>query len=92
MATGSLSSPSDTEQKHVSPADLRRGIRLACCAIMEGDCTVQVLEDMPGQIRTSGDMLDIPIRPAFSAYGVAVDIGTTTLAARLYNTRGYASG
>ena len=29
-----------------------------------------------------------PLSPAFEGYGVAIDIGTTTLAARLYDSAG----
>lgn len=88
-ASGALSALSRTEREMLSPDRIRAGIRLACCATVEGDCTVRLAADGQGQkIRIAGDMPEILLHPAFSKYGVAVDIGTTTLAARLYNSEG----
>lgn len=88
-AEGQLSVPSEAERRFLSPEEIRQGIRLACCTAIEGDCSVR-LEDGSGkgQIRILGDMPAISLQPAFSAYGFVLDIGTTTLAARLYDVRG----
>lgn len=88
IAEGKLSAPSATERRQLTREELEKGVRLACCTRVEGDCTVYLNEKAPMQIRTGGDMPAIALHPAFTAYGAAVDIGTTTLAARLYDTEG----
>ncbi|HIU31971.1 MAG TPA: DUF4445 domain-containing protein [Candidatus Caccousia avistercoris] len=86
---GQVSPPSPEEQAHLTREELAQGIRLACRTLVMGDCRV----DLPGarggdQIRTGGSMPDFPLAPAFRRWGAAVDIGTTTLAARLYGPDG----
>ena len=88
VATGDLSDYSDRERALLSEKDLREGVRLACCTVVEGDCTVQLAGANDGQIRIAGDMPAITLNPVFSAYGFVLDIGTTTLAARLYDVHG----
>ena len=39
-ASGALSAPSPAERAHLTPEELARGVRLACCARVEGDCRV----------------------------------------------------
>lgn len=87
-AAGELSDYSDRERDFLSEKEFREGVRLACCAVVEGDCTVQLAGTNAGQIRIAGDMPAITLKPVFSAYGFVLDIGTTTLAARLYDVRG----
>lgn len=89
QARGALSPLSRTERETLAPDEIAAGIRLACCTIIEGDCTVRLAESGRGhKIRIAGDMPEITLNPVFSAYGAAVDIGTTTLAARLYTAEG----
>ena len=92
--TGEVSAPTEDEQRALTPAELAQGIRLACRVTVVGDCTVTTAtEQGRGQIVTNGSfpasMKARPLSPAFSAYGVAIDIGTTTLAARLYDAAGH---
>ncbi len=89
-AQGALSPLSDAERRLLSREDIDSGIRLACCTAVEGDCSVELELRGDGQIRTAGDMPDIRLKPAFRTYGFVLDIGTTTLAARLYDTSGKA--
>ena len=88
-AEGSLSPLARTEEQTLTPHEIAAGIRLACCTFIEGDATLCLAVSEGAQkIRTAGDMPEIDLRPAFSRYGAAVDIGTTTLAARLYRADG----
>ena len=88
-ACGMLSEPGQQEKDLLSPEELAEGVRLACCTSVLGDCIVDaVSKDPQGQIVTEGFMPEIPINPVFAKYGVALDIGTTTLAARLYDRKG----
>lgn len=84
VAHGALSALSSAERGHLSPQEIARGVRLACCTRAEGDCTVTLDSSAGSQIRLDGEMPDFTYDPLFSRYGIAVDIGTTTLAACLY--------
>ncbi len=89
-ASGALSPLSAAELEALSPAERADGVRLACCAHILGD--VQVTAgggDAVTQICTQGaaQAVERP-DPLFSTLGAAVDIGTTTLAAQLYDREG----
>ena len=86
--TGEVSPLTDAERRSLSDEEIQNGIRLACLTTAEGDCTVTTSADHAHRICSDGEMPDVVLRPAFSSYGAAIDIGTTTLAARLYDTDG----
>nr|WP_296487411.1 ASKHA domain-containing protein [uncultured Acetatifactor sp.] len=85
---GAVSELSHSEKQLLTEEEIRRGIRLACCVKVEGDCVVSLATAGDGQIKISGDMPKIQMKPGFQTYGFVLDIGTTTLAARLYDVRG----
>lgn len=91
IAVGALSPLSDTERQHLSEDEILQGVRLACLTTVFGDCRIETYfgeEKGKKQIVTEGELPPFELNPAFSNYGVAVDIGTTTLAARLYDKNG----
>jgi len=90
IATGSLSPFSASEDKLLSDEEKQSGIRLACTTIILGECEIRTLSQkkIKTEIVTEGVMPDYSPDPIFTRYGVAVDIGTTTLAAKLYSTSG----
>ena len=89
IATGALSPLSDAERSLLTEAELSRGVRLSCLTLALGDCTVERMGEKRGtRILTDATLPPITLAPAFSRYGVAIDIGTTTLAARLYDKKG----
>ena len=88
VAHGVLSALSDAEREHLTPQEIARGVRLACCTRVEGDCAVTLAGAAVSQIRLAGEMPAFAHDPLFSSYGAAVDIGTTTLAACLYGPDG----
>ena len=87
-AFGALSPVSAAEKNYLSPQELASGIRLACCTVVEGDCQVALREETKSVVCADGAMPDFARKPLFQAFGAAIDIGTTTLAARLYGERG----
>ena len=87
-ATGALSALTDGERTCLSAEDLARSVRLACCTRVLGDVQVWMDGAVSHQIRTDGIAREVEPDPLFSALGAAVDIGTTTLAAQLYDTQG----
>ena len=89
-AGGKLSAPKEAERAFLSEEELARGIRLACLTAVEGDCSVSAAGAEEIQIQIGGELPPFPCDPSFTAYGAAVDIGTTTLAACLYDVRGKA--
>lgn len=91
IAKGKLSEPSEAELKLLSEDELARGVRLACLTYALGDCEVLTLSnEEKSQIVTDGELPEFELAPDFKNYGVAIDIGTTTLAARLYDVNGAA--
>ena len=87
-ARGKLSPLSEAEKKHLSTTEIESGIRLACCTTVEGDCEITTAAASGNAINTAGDLPEMEFSPAFTKYGAVIDIGTTTLAARLYGTSG----
>ena len=88
-ASGRLSAPSEAERECLSREELAAGIRLACCTKAEGDCEVKSLASVSeAQIVTGGKQIEFELDPTFKCYGAAIDVGTTTLAARLYDAKG----
>ena len=88
-ARGALSEVTDGERRLLSEGELSAGIRLACLARALGDCEIRTAElSESTRIVADGDLPAFEKAPAFKAYGVAIDIGTTTLASRLYGVSG----
>ena len=90
--TGEVSDPTEDEKRALTLDELAQGIRLACRVTVLGDCAVTTTEQGRGQIVTHGafpsSMSGKEFNPSWGGYGVAIDIGTTTLAARLYDRGG----
>ncbi|MBQ2954310.1 MAG: DUF4445 domain-containing protein [Clostridia bacterium] len=80
LLTGDASAP--------NAAEIRCGARLACQAVIHGDAVVILPEALPAQIEAGGSAVIAPVRPMPGRFGAAVDIGTTTLALRLYDLAG----
>lgn len=87
-ASGQLSPLSAPEKQHLSEEDIRNGIRLACMTYINGDCEVRVDKAAEMTIALGAAESGAAVDPAFEKYGVAVDIGTTTLATALYDRTG----
>lgn len=86
-AWGDLSPLSPQEERHLTALEIADGVRLACCTTVQGDCRVEVRGFEPLAVCLEGET-PMCACPAFAHYGAAVDIGTTTLAARLYAADG----
>ena len=89
IAKGELSPITEREKSLLSAEQLSEGFRLACLTFALGNCEIVTLDGEKGsQIVTEGALPAIEIDPIFKEYGVSIDIGTTTLAARLYKSDG----
>ncbi|MBR3503209.1 MAG: DUF4445 domain-containing protein [Clostridia bacterium] len=71
-----------------TPAEEKAGRRLACQAALLGDASVVLPEARAmEQIEIAGAGEVRPVRPMPGAFGAAVDIGTTTVALKLYDMK-----
>ena len=87
--TGEVSPPTDAERTHLTEEEIANGIRLLCHTYPLGAVVVTSLsESTPLSILTDGKANIRPHAPMFSRYGIALDMGTTTLAGRLYDRKG----
>ena len=90
VARGELSDISPTERERLTALEIAQGIRLACMTRVLGDCEVST--SLPSssshRIVSEANMPQIDLDPTFKRLGMALDIGTTTLAARLYASDG----
>ena len=84
IARGALSPYTAEEMRHLTPAERANGVRLACRCYAEGDCAVQSTAAREAAILAAFTMPAFSHAPLFTQYGVAIDIGTTTIAAQLY--------
>ncbi len=87
-AYGKLSSPSPAELNFLSEQEISENIRIACLVNVLGDCTVELAEETENQIQLNAIKQDFSKDPMFDQFGVAIDLGTTTLAAELYDKSG----
>lgn len=89
-ARGALSPAGGEERALLSQKELDAGVRLACCAEILGACEIESAASAGSEkkIICEGVMPGFAVNPAFCVCGAAVDIGTTTLAARLYDAQG----
>ena len=89
IAHGHLSPLTEAERRILSADEIARGVRFACLTYAIGDCEIESCSQAASaRIVTEGALPIVSLDPLFSRYGVAIDIGTTTLAARLYDTQG----
>ncbi|MBQ8684040.1 MAG: DUF4445 domain-containing protein [Clostridia bacterium] len=89
IATGKLSPLSETERHLLSSDERENHVRLACMTTVIGECEItDVYRTRDLQIATNTALPDFALAPSFERYGVAVDIGTTTLVAQLYDATG----
>ncbi len=88
-AKGELSSVTETERAFLTDKEIRRGVRLACMTRVLGDCEI-ITDGDESEVRVVSDGITAVTEtdPAFTEYGVAVDVGTTTLAVKLYDAQG----
>ena len=89
IAKGGLSELTEAEQRLLTADECADGVRLACLTYAVGDCEITTKShNNKSQIVIDGELPEIEIKPSFSKYGASIDIGTTTLAARLYDKSG----
>lgn len=88
-AEGVLSPMEEAERSLLKETEIKDGIRLACFTRIMGDAVIDcVFAKRDSSVLLTG-IKEVSVGvPFFEKYGVAIDIGTTTLAASLYNKNG----
>lgn len=85
-ARGDLSPATPEERRHLSPEELADGVRLACLAKVCGpDAAIELSSDGDLLVETGGSLHRLAWDPWASGLGLCVDIGTTTVAAYLWD-------
>lgn len=88
-AYGELSAPSEAEINRLCAKEIELGTRLACQTRIMGECKIFTSSKNDGsRVLTDTRTMDQNIDPTFEKYGVAIDIGTTTMASVLYGKDG----
>jgi uncharacterized 2Fe-2S/4Fe-4S cluster protein (DUF4445 family) len=91
VVSGKLTPPTLVEEAVLSKADLAAGVRLACQVEPLSDLKLDIPPESltaEQRLQLDGEEIQLELRPAIhkkGAYGLAVDIGTTKLAAYLMN-------
>lgn len=81
---GSLSEESETEKKVLKEEELADGIRLSCLAEVTGDVEIALLQkERKHKVLTGGYIPEFQRDVYENGYGVAIDIGTTTVVTAL---------
>ena len=81
---GSLSEMSETEKKVLKEQELADGIRLSCLAEVTEDVEIALLQkERKHKVLTGGYIPEFQKDEHESGYGVAIDIGTTTVVTAL---------
>ena len=85
-ARGDLSPATPEEHRHLTPEELAAGMRLACLAQVCGpDADIELPPDGELLVETGGSLHRLAWDPWASGLGLCVDIGTTTVAAYLWD-------
>lgn len=80
---GEVSAPCETEKKLLSEAELDEGIRLSCLVKPTDDLEIELLQKVrKHKVLTSGYLPEFELDKK-EQYGVAIDIGTTTVVCAL---------
>lgn len=84
VLNGFLSEASETEKKVLKEQELADGIRLSCLAEVTGDVEIALLQkERKHKVLTGGYIPEFQRDVYESGYGVAIDIGTTTVVTAL---------
>lgn len=91
-AQGMLSEPKEQERNYLTKEELESGIRLACQTKVLGPCNISLIQEDTIDVLLEKEIIQPFVmegaKPMFQKLGVAVDIGTTTLALSLHDKHG----
>ena len=86
QASGHICPMDGQERERLTPVEIQSGLRLACRAVICGeDVEIRLPESGAMQVETSALPADMTWSPWADGLGLTVDIGTTTVAAYLWD-------
>ncbi|OGO90700.1 MAG: hypothetical protein A2Y17_03150 [Clostridiales bacterium GWF2_38_85] len=85
QTNGILSEPTEKEKELLTDQEFSNGIRYACMTYAEGNAIVLLPDTVKESIMTDINFRSGIIAHKRNGYGIAIDLGTTTLAAYLFN-------
>ncbi len=85
---GNVSPITSDEHDALTNEEIKSDTRLACFCKALGDCNVTLKYEAEPLIKSDGVLPEYTKQPTFKQFGIAIDIGTTTLAAHLYSIAG----
>jgi len=90
QVTGNVSEPSESEKSLLNQSEIYRNIRYACMTTLLGNVEVVLNENIEESkstmnIQINGYTPEFYLKPWGSKLGMAIDVGTTTVVAYLYN-------
>lgn len=83
IITGEVAPPTEAEMKLLSKEELQNGVRLICECVILGDAEVILPNSAGTNVQIEGQSIKTEISKENKGIGLAVDIGTTTVAAYL---------
>ncbi len=87
---GKLSPLTEQEGEFLSQEEIEKGIRLACYAVIQGDCEIVPMFETGTFCIQSTDLVpDFETDPLHENYGVAIDLGSTTVVIQLFHKDRY---
>ena len=88
ILSGQVSAASETEMDQLSAGEREQGIRLSCMAEVLGDVEVELLKkERKHKVLTKGYVPEFVMDAYEDGYGIAIDIGTTTVVTALIELR-----
>lgn len=85
LLSGGFSAVHPTEEKLLTPEEISAGVRLSCMTEVLGDGSIELLQKERRHSGLTEGYLPEFTKDKGSGYGIALDIGTTTLALSLVN-------
>ena len=79
------------ELRLLSETEIKNNVHLACLTKVQNEMevfSVSTHTNLKDKIISDGFMPNFVCKPSFSKLGIAIDIGTTTVAAKVYNRKG----
>ena len=86
VVDGEVSTLTETELKFLSKDEVDNNVRLACMTKLRGDTLIEIIgKEKETKVLVDSYIKDFEIDNTCIGYGVAIDIGTTTVVAELIN-------
>lgn len=90
IATGNINDITEVEKSILSQSEIFSSYRLACLTFPVGDCEIELISNKTYNVQVNGvcEVLELDSRISDeNAVGMAVDIGTTTVACFFYDLK-----